>query len=164
RPTPTRQPDMTAATDQRAGPRAALLAAIGTLRPALAEVHDDDSLRSLGLDSLDRLVLAAVLERATGYPTSDRALAEARTVAALLTCTTADLPVPTRTPAVGQTVTHGASSPARTHILAYGGAEHSDGAHGWVDPGGQVGAGTRLWHQAQVSTGARVGADCTLGQ
>ncbi|MGH8967928.1 MAG: hypothetical protein ACRDXB_21760, partial [Actinomycetes bacterium] len=37
------------------------------------------------------------------------------------------------------------------------------GRDGWVDPGGHVGAGTRLWHQAQVSAAACVGTDCTLG-
>ena len=27
-----------------------------------------------------------------------------------------------------------------------------------------IGAGTRIWHQAQVMTGASIGADCTLGK
>lgn len=35
---------------------------------------------------------------------------------------------------------------------------------GWIDPGGVVGDGTRLWHQAQVASGAHVGADCVLGK
>src|ERR1035437_2814418 len=35
---------------------------------------------------------------------------------------------------------------------------------GWVDPGGSAGDRTRLWHQAQIAAGARVGADCTLGK
>ena len=33
-----------------------------------------------------------------------------------------------------------------------------------VDPGAQIGAGTRVWHFVHVSTGARIGADCSLGQ
>jgi acetyltransferase-like isoleucine patch superfamily enzyme len=37
-------------------------------------------------------------------------------------------------------------------------------ANGWIDEGGTVGDGTRLWHQAQIAAGARVGADCTLGK
>jgi UDP-3-O-[3-hydroxymyristoyl] glucosamine N-acyltransferase len=36
--------------------------------------------------------------------------------------------------------------------------------HGWIDSGGLVGEGTRLWHQAQVASGARVGAECVLGK
>jgi len=33
-----------------------------------------------------------------------------------------------------------------------------------VDPGAQLGEGTRVWHFAHVCAGARIGADCSLGQ
>ncbi len=33
-----------------------------------------------------------------------------------------------------------------------------------VDPGAQLGPGTRVWHFAHVCAGARVGRDCSLGQ
>jgi len=33
-----------------------------------------------------------------------------------------------------------------------------------VDPGAQIGAGTRVWHFSHVMAGARVGARCVLGQ
>jgi UDP-2-acetamido-3-amino-2,3-dideoxy-glucuronate N-acetyltransferase len=33
-----------------------------------------------------------------------------------------------------------------------------------VDPGAQLGAGTRVWHFAHVCGGARVGSGCSLGQ
>jgi UDP-2-acetamido-3-amino-2,3-dideoxy-glucuronate N-acetyltransferase len=33
-----------------------------------------------------------------------------------------------------------------------------------VDPGAQIGAGTRVWHFCHVSAGAVIGPDCTLGQ
>jgi UDP-2-acetamido-3-amino-2,3-dideoxy-glucuronate N-acetyltransferase len=33
-----------------------------------------------------------------------------------------------------------------------------------VDPGAAIGAGTRIWHFVHVSTGARLGVDCSLGQ
>jgi UDP-2-acetamido-3-amino-2,3-dideoxy-glucuronate N-acetyltransferase len=33
-----------------------------------------------------------------------------------------------------------------------------------VDPGAQIGAGTRVWHFCHVMGGARVGPDCVLGQ
>lgn len=33
-----------------------------------------------------------------------------------------------------------------------------------VDDGANVGAGTKIWHFCHVSTGARIGRDCTLGQ
>ncbi|MGI8313359.1 DapH/DapD/GlmU-related protein [Saccharopolyspora hattusasensis] len=36
--------------------------------------------------------------------------------------------------------------------------------HGWIDSGGRVGTGTRIWHQAQVAAGAVVGEDCVLGK
>ncbi len=33
-----------------------------------------------------------------------------------------------------------------------------------VDDGAQLGAGTRVWHFAHVSSGARIGTQCSLGQ
>lgn len=33
-----------------------------------------------------------------------------------------------------------------------------------VDPGAEIGRGTRVWHFCHVMTGARLGDDCTLGQ
>lgn len=33
-----------------------------------------------------------------------------------------------------------------------------------VEPGAQVGIGTRVWHHSQIREGARVGQDCTLGK
>jgi UDP-2-acetamido-3-amino-2,3-dideoxy-glucuronate N-acetyltransferase len=33
-----------------------------------------------------------------------------------------------------------------------------------VDPGAQIGSGSRIWHFVHVSTGARIGVDCSLGQ
>lgn len=33
-----------------------------------------------------------------------------------------------------------------------------------VDPGAEVGEGTRIWHHAQVREGARIGRACTLGK
>jgi UDP-2-acetamido-3-amino-2,3-dideoxy-glucuronate N-acetyltransferase len=33
-----------------------------------------------------------------------------------------------------------------------------------VDPGARVGAGSRIWHFCHVMSGARIGADCVLGQ
>jgi len=33
-----------------------------------------------------------------------------------------------------------------------------------VDAGAEVGEGTRIWHFCHVSAGARIGADCVLGQ
>lgn len=33
-----------------------------------------------------------------------------------------------------------------------------------LDPTAQIGAGTRIWHLAQVRENARIGADCTLGR
>ena len=33
-----------------------------------------------------------------------------------------------------------------------------------VDPGAEIGAGTRIWHWVHVSSGAKIGRDCVLGQ
>jgi UDP-2-acetamido-3-amino-2,3-dideoxy-glucuronate N-acetyltransferase len=33
-----------------------------------------------------------------------------------------------------------------------------------IDKGARIGAGTRIWHFVHVSTGARIGARCSLGQ
>ena len=33
-----------------------------------------------------------------------------------------------------------------------------------VDPGAQIGDGTRVWHFVHVSAGARIGSGCSLGQ
>ncbi len=33
-----------------------------------------------------------------------------------------------------------------------------------VDPGAQIGAGTKIWHWVHVCAGARIGAHCVLGQ
>jgi UDP-2-acetamido-3-amino-2,3-dideoxy-glucuronate N-acetyltransferase len=33
-----------------------------------------------------------------------------------------------------------------------------------VDEGAQVGLGTKIWHFCHISAGARIGADCVLGQ
>lgn len=33
-----------------------------------------------------------------------------------------------------------------------------------VDPGAELGEGTRVWHFSHVSAGARIGRDCVLGQ
>jgi UDP-2-acetamido-3-amino-2,3-dideoxy-glucuronate N-acetyltransferase len=33
-----------------------------------------------------------------------------------------------------------------------------------VDPGAQIGAGTRIWHWVHVAANAQIGANCSLGQ
>jgi UDP-2-acetamido-3-amino-2,3-dideoxy-glucuronate N-acetyltransferase len=33
-----------------------------------------------------------------------------------------------------------------------------------VDPGAEIGAGTRIWHWSHVCAGARIGSRCSLGQ
>jgi UDP-2-acetamido-3-amino-2,3-dideoxy-glucuronate N-acetyltransferase len=33
-----------------------------------------------------------------------------------------------------------------------------------IDPGAQIGAGTRIWHWVHICGGARIGADCSFGQ
>ena len=33
-----------------------------------------------------------------------------------------------------------------------------------IDPGAQIGAGTRIWHWVHICGGARIGSNCSLGQ
>jgi acetyltransferase-like isoleucine patch superfamily enzyme/acyl carrier protein len=125
-------------------PRGALLVAVSRLRPGVTEIRDEDTLAGLGLDSLDRLALAAAVEQATGHPVTDQHLANARTIADLIRCVT--------------------NSSSASQDSATDAADPSTRELGWVDPGGQVGSGTRLWHQAQIADGAQVGDDCILGK
>jgi acetyltransferase-like isoleucine patch superfamily enzyme/acyl carrier protein len=179
-PPPDTAPHQHTATAHRdTSPRALLLAAIRQRQPGLAEIHDEDSLSNLGLDSLDRIALAAVLERATGHPLSDQAVADAHTIADLLACTVALATAPAAgpgaatpraaappapMPAVPKRSTAEPSSDPAAAALSSGHTDDDHESRGWVDPGGLVGPGTRLWHQAQVSVGAHVGAGCTLGK
>jgi acyl carrier protein len=59
----------------------AILARITRVDPT--GITDTHTLSALGLDSLDRVILAVRLEEAIGRPISDRALIDARTVADL---------------------------------------------------------------------------------
>jgi acetyltransferase-like isoleucine patch superfamily enzyme/acyl carrier protein len=126
-----------------------VLAAVRALRPELAAAGEQDRLRELGVDSLDRIALAVSLETLAGRPIPDRDLVDARTVADLVRLAAPDLSVITEPPSA---------------LAAEQLAEPTLPAFGWVDPGGQVGTGTRLWHHAQVAAGARVGDNCTLGK
>lgn len=46
----------------------------------------------------------------------------------------------------------------------------SEAAHPWVhdsaivDPGCDIGAGTKIWHFSHIITGSRIGANCSIGQ
>jgi acetyltransferase-like isoleucine patch superfamily enzyme/acyl carrier protein len=125
---------------------AVVLAAIRTSRPGDDPIPVDTPLADLGLDSLDRVVLATNLEATTGGTLTDAALTAARTVGDLVTA----LQTPTG-PSPAEPSTNGHHNPAEPVL-------------GIADPGSVIGPGTRLWHQAQVTDGALVGADCTLGK
>lgn len=131
------------ATADTATLRTAILAAVIAVRPQPGPVAGDRSFTDLGLDSLDRLVLVHTLEQATGVAIPDHVLAGARHVDDLLSyLDTADVvPADPGPPPVA----------AETEL-------------GVVDGGAVVGAGSRLWHQAQVAAGASIGMDCTLGK
>ena len=57
-------------------------------------------------------------------------------------------------------------TPVRPALAAAATAEQSYFAHptATVDPGSDVGEGTRIWHYSHVMSGARIGRDCVLGQ
>ena len=42
--------------------------------------------------------------------------------------------------------------------------DHSAHPTAIVDPGAQIGSGTRIWHWVHVCGGARIGSKCSLGQ
>lgn len=135
---------MTAAPT-RTGLLEQVLAAVRQIRPEHPDPQPGDTFTALGLDSLDRLALAVAVEQATGLAVGDQLLADAAGPAdltdRLLAATDRRLPVDQQ---------H--TSPQRAP------------GPGWLDPGSVAGAGTRLWHQAQIATGAVLGADCTLGK
>ncbi|WP_025619902.1 phosphopantetheine-binding protein [Salinispora cortesiana] len=120
------------------------MAAITAARPQRGPIEDDRSFADLGLDSLDRLVLVHAVEQATGIAIPDHILANTHNIddllggfGAVIPCADADLGT--------------ASVAVETEL-------------GVVDDGAVVGAGSRLWHAAQVAAGACIGADCTLGK
>lgn len=130
-------------TTDTAALRTTLLAAVTAVRRQPGSIAGDRSFAALGLDSLDRLVLVHTVEQATGVAIPDHVLAGARHVDDLLCYldTAGAAPDDAGTPPVA----------AETEL-------------GVVDDGAIVGAGSRLWHQAQVAAGASIGADCTLGK
>ncbi|MFE6023498.1 phosphopantetheine-binding protein [Streptomyces sp. NPDC056441] len=121
-----------------------VLGAVRQVRPDHTEPGPDTAFRDLGLDSLDRLALAVAVEQATGLAVSDRALSDATTPADLAR----RLPAPTDRSTPMDQQPPSLPSPGS----------------GWLDDGARAGQGTRLWHQAQITDGAIVGADCTLGK
>lgn len=144
-------------------PTGAVLAAVEGLRPG----YDPDAdFTALGLDSLDKLALAAALEHRLGRAVPDDVIALATgpadlarrlTVAPHQAATSLITELPGRRPA--------AVLPAPTVPGAESAAAPAFGVGpGWIDPGVQAGRGTRLWHQAQIAADAEVGADCTLGK
>ncbi|NMO50695.1 hypothetical protein HH310_05735 [Actinoplanes sp. TBRC 11911] len=127
------------------GLRETVLTAVRNIRPQAHPIADTTSFGDLGMDSLDRLVLAERVERATGLPVPDTILAAATNIGDLL----AHLGDAMNT--AGSGTPDSAERPALTAL-------------GMLDDGAIVGAGTRLWHQAQIAGGAQVGDDCTLGK
>ena len=122
-----------------------VLHAVQQVRPQHRSPQPTDTFTDLGLDSLDRLTLAVALEHTLGRHIGDQVLADATSLA--------DLADRLRTPADRSTVMDQHPAP---ELAAQG--------TGWLDEGAVAGDGTRLWHQAQISTGAVVGGDCTLGK
>ena len=43
-------------------------------------------------------------------------------------------------------------------------AGHSAHPTAIIDPGAQIGDGTRIWHWVHICSGAKIGANCSLGQ
>jgi acetyltransferase-like isoleucine patch superfamily enzyme len=122
-----------------------VLHAVRQLRPGYTCTDPGDTFTGLGLDSLDRLTLAVALEQATGLPIADHVLADATG--------------PTDLTHRLRNHTDRSSPMDQNHA-----PEAPSSAIGWLDEGAVSGTGTRLWHQAQISTGAVVGDDCTLGK
>jgi acetyltransferase-like isoleucine patch superfamily enzyme/acyl carrier protein len=121
-----------------------VLHAVQQIRPGHAAAQPGDTFTAMGLDSLDRLALAAAVEQATGLAISDQVLSDAAGPADLARRL---LPAGRTSPMTRQ------RAPGPPSSLA-----------GWLDEGAAAGDGTRLWHQAQIAAGAVAGDDCTLGK
>lgn len=130
--------------------RTTVLTAVTAVRPQPGPITGDRPFADLGLDSLDRLVLVHTVEQATGVTIPDHVLAGARHADDLL-CYLAAAAVGAGPDESVDDAGATPTTPARTAL-------------GVVDDGAVVGAGSRLWHQAQVAAGASVGTDCTLGK
>lgn len=131
--------------------RTTILAAVTAVRAQPGPVAGDRSFAELGLDSLDRLVLVTTLEQSAGVTIPDHVLAGARHADDLLCYLATAAADAARDGEPAEGTDPPPSTPPWTAL-------------GVVDDGAVIGAGSRLWHQAQVAAGARVGADCTLGK
>ncbi|WP_439681311.1 phosphopantetheine-binding protein [Embleya sp. MST-111070] len=159
--------------------RALVLTTARTLHPA-REFDASTALDELGVDSLDRLALAVDVEHATGLELPDRVLTDAATLDDLVTHlahaprgpATRSRPTTEPTPEdptadidrsadVDRTGRPQQQQPQPQDRSDTGAGFHGPGH---ADPGSMVGENTRLWHQAQVATGARVGAECVIGK
>jgi UDP-2-acetamido-3-amino-2,3-dideoxy-glucuronate N-acetyltransferase len=124
-----------------------ILAAVSG-RPA-EHITANTPLAELGLDSLDRVVLATHIEQSYAVTLPDAVLARATRVGDLLAAAT-------------DAAADGVADKGRALT------GHRDGA--WVHhtaevgPAALLGGRTRVWHQAQVADGARIGEDCTIGK
>jgi acetyltransferase-like isoleucine patch superfamily enzyme len=127
-----------------------VLHAVRQIHPAHPCPQPADTFAELGLDSLDRLALIVALEQATGRPVDNHVFADATSPA--------DLAHRLRRPTDRSSAMNSpAIDPDRT-------INPPSPTSGWLDDGAVAGGGTRLWHHAQISAGAIVGDDCTLGK
>ncbi|WP_410574981.1 phosphopantetheine-binding protein [Amycolatopsis sp. cmx-4-61] len=127
----------------------ALRAPAGSLTPA-------STLDEIGLDSLDRVRLAAALESAYGVVIPDAVLADVHRLGDLTAV------LDTRPPAEGPSLIGADQIPAPPEApvrlppaVVHPSAELGEGAH--------VGHGSHVWRRVQLAEGVRVGEQCTLG-
>lgn len=141
---------------------ARLTAIVAALRPLTAlpmTLTPESSLDEIGLDSLDRIRLAAAFEAAYGITLPDTALADAHRLGDL-----ASLIAPDSTVTPGQVELVGIDElpvprPAPEQLPEA--FVHSTADLG---VGAEVGPGSRVWHQAQLADGVQVGSSCVLGK
>jgi acetyltransferase-like isoleucine patch superfamily enzyme/acyl carrier protein len=139
-----------------------LTAIVTALRPPAAAptaLSPQSRLDELGLDSLDRIRLAAALEATYGITIPDTALADAHQLGDLATIIDTDSIAATALVELVDVEEVPVPRPAPEQLpeaFLHPTAELGTGA--------QVGLGSRVWHQAQLADGVQVGSSCVLGK
>lgn len=140
---------------------AQLVAIVTALRPGTAaavSLTPQSGLDELGIDSLDRIRLAVALEAAYSITIADAALADAHRLGDLAALLTDDSPAapPTGLVEVEQIPVPRFAPEELPEAFVHPTVE--------IGTGSSVGAGSRVWHHAQLADGVHVGSSCTLGK
>lgn len=129
---------------------------VTALQPQAASLTPTSTLDEIGLDSLDRIRLAAALESAYGIVIPDAVLADVHQLGDLTAI------LDTHPPAKGPSLIVADRIPAPREAprqlppaVVHPSAELGEGTH--------IGLGSQVWHRVQLASGVHIGKQCTLG-